>query len=319
MKKSEGPTASPDERSQATRCIVPQALGAPALSAKRHRQKPAVHKITSRITPSRYHAHMHDTPASFAPLVPPESPASSGQRLRVQLYTSPAHACSYLPNQEARLQLLAPQNTVDTAIYAQLIEHGFRRSGLTVYRPHCKRCASCVPLRVPTATFTPTRSQRRAMQQHQALQVRLLPLAFQADHYALYQRYQQQRHGNGSAPPISEEEYHDFILASPVDSFLAEFRDATGALKIVALSDCLPQALSAVYTFYAPEAGASYGSYAILWQLAQARRWGLPHLHLGYWVAGSAKMQYKARFRPCEVLLDGHWQPISAIDQQALL
>lgn len=256
---------------------------------------------------------MHDTPAFFAPPASPAPAASPEQWLRVQLYTSPAHACSYLPNQAAHLQLLGPQNTVDTATYAQLIEHGFRRSGLTVYRPHCKHCTSCVPLRVSTATFTPTRNQRRAMQQHQALQVRLLPLAFRADHYALYQHYQQQRHGNGSAPPISKEEYHDFILASPVDSFLAEFRDATGALKIVALTDCLPQALSAVYTFYAPEADASYGSYAILWQLAQARHWGLPHLHLGYWIAGSTKMQYKARFRPCEALLNGRWQAMPDI------
>lgn len=201
-------------------------------------------------------------------------------------------------------------NTISTAAYAQLIEHGFRRSGLTIYRHRCQHCASCLPLRVPSDAFRPTRSQRRAMQQHQALQVRLLPLAFQADHYALYQHYQQQRHGNASASAMSEQEYHDFILSSPLDSFLAEFRDAAGALKIVALTDCLPQALSAVYTFYALDASSSYGNYAILWQLAQARRWGLPHLHLGYWVAGSARMQYKARFRPCEVLLDGRWQAI---------
>lgn len=235
--------------------------------------------------------------------------------MRVQLHTSPPHACSYLPDQQARLHIVDASNTASTtgaATYANLIEHGFRRSGLMVYRPHCPQCTRCLPLRVPTATFTPSRSQRRAMQQHQELHVRLLPLAFQADHYALYQRYQQQRHSHGAAQLVSEEEYHDFILSSPVDSFLAEFRDAAGALKIVALTDCLSQALSAVYTFYAPEAGTSYGSYAILWQLAQAQRWSLPHLHLGYWVAGSAKMQYKARFQPCEVLQNGRWQALPA-------
>lgn len=274
---------------------------------------------------------MRDTPAPVTPVAAaaPSAPCeqASVQWLRLQLHSSPPHACSYLPDQEARLQILAPldalppPHTLGSAAYAQLIDRGFRRSGLTIYRPHCAHCAHCLPLRVPTATFAPTRSQRRALQQHQHLQVRLLPLAFQADHYALYQHYQQQRHSDGAvspAEPVTERDYRDFILSSPVDSFLAEFRDPAGALKIVALTDYLPQALSAVYTFYAPEPAASYGNYAILWQLAQARRWGLPYLHLGYWVAGSAKMQYKARFQPCEILLDGHWQPPPAAARQPM-
>ena len=34
---------------------------------------------------------------------------------------------------------------------------------------------------------------------------------------------------------------------------------------------------------------------------------GLPYLYLGYWVEGSKKMDYKARFTPQERLLPQGW------------
>jgi len=39
-------------------------------------------------------------------------------------------------------------------------------------------------------------------------------------------------------------------------------------------------------------------------------RLGLPHLYLGYWVEGSKKMAYKARFRPQERLGMNGWERI---------
>lgn len=224
----------------------------------------------------------------------------------LQLYATASYPCSYLPEQTARSQVVVPLDVVDTGIYAQLIAKGFRRSGSTTYRPWCDNCRACVPLRIPVDNFSPNRSQRRAWRQHEGLSVRVLPLEEYPGHYALYRDYQLARHAGCGMDKDDPEDYRSFILQSPVDAMLVEFREGD-VLKMVALLDVLPDALSAVYTFYAGDAGAAYGTFAVLWQIAFARQTGRRHVYLGYWIAESSKMHYKTRFRPYEILQGDRW------------
>lgn len=228
----------------------------------------------------------------------------------VRLFHTADHACGYWPDRSARDLVFDPHDPALPDAYAAALALGFRRSGGIIYRPHCDGCRACVPVRVEVDLFTPNRSQRRCLRDNADLDVRLLPASPDAGHLALYRRYLASRHPGGGMDGTDGGDFERFLTGPWSPTRFLEMR-AGDTLLAVAVTDVLPDALSAVYTFFDPDAAArSLGTFAVLQQIALAQRKRLQHLYLGFWIEGHPKMQYKSGYRPLQFLHDREWRTL---------
>lgn len=225
----------------------------------------------------------------------------------LKFYATQPHACSYLPEQQATTLFLDPSEPLNARLYGDLSDLGFRRSGDHLYRPHCRGCDACVPVRIPVDNLSPNRQQKRIIKRNTDLRVRPARPRLTEEYYSLYARYIETRHADGDMYPPSKAQFEGFLAKDWSFSLFYEFR-LEERLVAVAVTDLLPRGLSAVYTFYDPdEEQRSLGSYAILWQVQESLRLNLKSLYLGYWIKGCRKMNYKTQYRPLEVLINQRW------------
>jgi arginyl-tRNA--protein-N-Asp/Glu arginylyltransferase len=234
--------------------------------------------------------------------------ASQGQ---LQLYLTGEHECSYIDGLQARTLFVDPMARVDRDRAQWLQQIGFRRSGMHFYRPACRGCQRCIPVRLPVSELQLSRSQRRnAARNDGEVRIEFKPAQLRPAHYELYERYILQRHGDGDmAEDLSIETYMRFLL-SPwggqtwfVEAYLED------RLMSVAVTDIFSDGLSALYTFFDPSLSArGPGTYAVLTQAREASRLGLRYLYLGYWIEESPKMAYKERFRPLDAWDGRRWR-----------
>lgn len=226
---------------------------------------------------------------------------------KLQLFLTRDSECSYLPDQKSRSLLIDPELRLNPGIYSRLLAHGFRRSGGHVYKPHCDACRSCHPTRIPVESFQLKRRHRRTLKKNHDLNIKIRDKDFSEDHFDLYKAYQESRHPGGSMANSTPVEYETFLTTSWCESLFLEFW-LGNKLVGVAVTDLLPDALSAVYTFFDPELGnRSLGNYAILQQIRIAQEANLDYLYLGYWIKECRKMSYKTQYQPIEVFRDERW------------
>ena len=226
----------------------------------------------------------------------------------VKFFITPLHKCSYLPRQDAITLFADPKAEVNQNLYSDLSEMGFRRSGNYLYRPHCRQCAACIPVRIPCNVFSPSRKQKRVIRKNADLKITAVDPLYSDEHYHLYQNYIEQKHQDGDMYPPSPEQYASFLLSDWGNTVFFEFRDDSDQLLAVSVCDILENGISAVYTFYdISQPKRSLGVMAVLWQIEEAKNRGLPSVYLGYWIKECQKMSYKTDYRPLEMLIDDHW------------
>ena len=236
-----------------------------------------------------------------------------------QFYLSAPSPCPYLPGRYERKVFTHLIGRRATTLNDQLTQSGFRRSQTIAYRPACEKCRACISVRIKAGEFRPSRNLCRIVEINRDMRASMTRPEATAAQYALFRSYLDIRHSDGGMADMTALDYSTMIEDSHVDSRLIEYRLQRRApfedsvLLAVCLTDVLADGLSMVYSFYEPrEARRSLGTFMILDHIERARRFGLPHVYLGYWVAGSRKMTYKARFLPQERLGMNGWERVDA-------
>jgi len=245
-----------------------------------------------------------------------------------QFYVTAPQPCPYLPGRSERKLFTALTGDRAKLLNDTLSKQGFRRSQNVLYRPACSECAACLSARIRVADFVPSRSQRRNRKRNASLKRDATSPWATDEQFSLFRRYLDSRHADGGMADMDVFEFSAMIEETPVRSRVIEYtepatppakgKNAPGSgrkLAAVCLTDVLDDGLSLVYSFYEPDREKDgLGTYMILDHIELARQVGLPYVYLGYWVPGSAKMAYKARFSALEVHRDGEWQDVGDLD-----
>lgn len=235
-----------------------------------------------------------------------------------QFYLTSPTPCPYLDGQQERKVFTHIVGRRAREINEILTQGGFRRSQTIAYRPACETCRACVSVRVLTDEFRPSANMRRVLRANRDLVGTAIVNQPSSEQYGLFRRYLDARHGDGGMADMSVLDYALMVEDSHVDTRLVEYRRrgpdtaihgrGQGPLVALCLTDELSDGLSMVYSIFDPAcADRSLGTFLILDHIARARALGLPFLYLGYWVEGSRKMEYKARFTPQQRLGQSGW------------
>lgn len=239
--------------------------------------------------------------------------------------TSPS-PCPYLPGRSERKVFTELKGPHASELNDALSRIGFRRSQNVAYRPSCVDCSACISVRVVTDQFRASATQRRELKRNGDLVSSVCRPWSTAEQFELLQRYLGERHPGGGMTSMDEIDFADMVEHTPVDSWLIEYREPSsdgtpGRLVGACLTDRQGDGLSMIYSFYEPDHGerSGLGNYIILDHIRRAADEGLPYVYLGYWVDGSARMQYKIRYRPLERLTRGGWVAFEPAQQDALI
>jgi arginyl-tRNA--protein-N-Asp/Glu arginylyltransferase len=239
---------------------------------------------------------------------------------RLRFFLTAPTPCPYLSGREERKVFAHLPLHEGAQVNDQLTHAGFRRSQNIAYRPACEGCDACVSARIPAGEYPFSRSERRVLDRNGDLVRHLVEAEATMEQFDLLRRYLSVRHAGGGMADMTWPDYVAMVEDTAVRTHVIEYRthsaNGPGDLVACVLVDALSDGLSLVYSFYDPAlARRSLGSFIILDHIVQAQLNGIAHVYLGYWVSGSLKMDYKARYNPVEVLRGGDWVLLSARDR----
>lgn len=240
-----------------------------------------------------------------------------------RFYLTVPSPCPYLPDRLEQKIFTELKDGHAQELNDSLSKVGFRRSQRVAYKPACEGCQACVSVRIVVDAFEPGKTMRRILRRNGDLIETTAPPHATLEQFDLLTGYLDDRHSDGGMAGMSAIGYATMVGETPVTTHLIEYRkrdlsapsDDDGPLLGACLTDVLDDGLSMIYSFYdVTAADRSLGTHMILAHVERARRLGLPYVYLGYWIEGSHKMAYKARFQPLEFYTEDGWERRDKLD-----
>ena len=234
-----------------------------------------------------------------------------------QFFITAPTPCPYLPGKFERKVFTHLVGTDSRGLNTMLSQGGFRRSQNIAYRPACDHCQACTSTRVIAKDFVWTKSFKRVMRKNSDLVATVVKAQATSEHYSLFRSYIDTRHSEGGMADMSVLDFAAMVDDTVSESRLVEYRfdkasENAGELACTVLMDLLGDGISLIYSFYEPSYEMrSLGTLMVLDAIQRAQRLGLTYVYLGYFVKGSQKMEYKARFQPQERLSVEGWKTYS--------
>jgi arginine-tRNA-protein transferase len=205
--------------------------------------------------------------------------------------------CPYLPGREFTQEYFLAIE-VDETEFSALLEKGWRKFGYYFFRPVCRECRECIPIRILTKQFSHTKSMKRVFKKNVNLDVIIGRGEFTEERYQIFKKHSEERFNT----TINRESFKDDFCISAVPTVFMDYK-YEGKLIGVGVVDISSDALSSVYFAFDPDYSYySPGIFSMLIEIETAKKLDKKYYYPGYYIDGNSSMSYKGKFRPHEYL-----------------
>ena len=219
---------------------------------------------------------------------------------------------------------------LDCILYERLLRQGFRRYHSMLYQTTCKNCRECIPIRIRAKDFSPSKSQRHVLHKNQDVEITVTsnPDEFCTDEKVLmYRNYY--NHHNESNPDFNRltlKEARDDLkkMNSGYNGVINMDYKLNGRLIGVSIIDYVfcedgfISGLSSNYFYYDISQEVlkrSIGVFSVLFEINFCVENHFPYYYLGLYLPHCRKMNYKANYKPYQLLLDEIWTESPGLEQ----
>ena len=205
--------------------------------------------------------------------------------------------CPYLPGRKFTQEFFLAVE-VDEKEFSGLLENGWRKFGYYFFRPVCRECSECIPIRILTSRFQYTKSMKKVFRKNLSLEITIGRNDFSEERYQIFKKHSEVRFNTS----LNSRSFKEDFCISAVPTVFMDYRD-NGKLVAVGVIDISTDALSSVYFAFDPDySGRSPGIFSMLVEIETAKNMDKKYYYPGYYIKDNKSMSYKGRFRPHEYL-----------------